>query len=415
MLQRYYSGCHTLRHNSGRIKIGLCCGTVEVNENGDPTGTIANKAQRITGQTNTGEIWVDATFKNEVSSSWGKAKTAKYFTSCGRKTLTGITPKKQELFSFNQLLYNRDNSGSGLENNILDHLSEASVINANIKSSDLENKSWVIWPVVPRKEVLNAIHRGQIEIIRLLTILGWNVHVLIVDCGAKDNASKNESKHFKGLISAYTKKRNIKDFQFSFMSNLYKPKCNNCDKLHKYFQSVISDLTLKNLLNINNKNYAKPVQKIIVESATLDFLKPALQIASVFHLYDELNISKKCIIVAGYDEKIQWERAHDILDFRDKIGVLFNPILETRAGYQERQGKRWPYWDSWKEMADQMKKSNLAEWTTKMHIYIPAFPDKNISIGKKTISQKALKSNAFLKNISREELAKQVHKNILSI
>ncbi len=278
----------------------------------------------------------------------------------------------------------------------------------------MSTPNYVIWPVVPR-DIVNAIHRGQLEIIRLLAILGWHVRVLIADCGATNSTPKRYSIKFQREISRYAKLRSMRNFDFSFLSDLYKPGANNCPKRHEFFRKVISDLTLENMMKINSKSYPKSIQQTIKDAATLDFLKQALVIAEV------LNVSKslqcKCVVISGEDERILYESTNlNIPDSRKQLGALFNPILTSAKGYQERQNKNWPQWDSWDSMVNEMKSTNLMEWTTKLHAYIPAFPSQNLKIGDVEIGPSDLdKKNLRKKKINQESLAKHVFEKILGI
>ena len=200
--------------------------------------------------------------------------------------------------------------------------------------------------------------------------------MLLADCGAKDTP-RHESEEFMRNVNKYMTQRNLENITFSFMSDLYKPQSEQCYAMHGYFQKVITDFTLEELISINNKEYAVAVKEKIMKSSTLDFLRPALTIGAVLRLSPKLG--GKSVVVVGHDEKIQWERGLDIQGSRSQFGVIFNPVLET-GRYQVRQEKTMPFWYSWEAMAADMEKSNLAQWTTQLHAYLPEFPSKCVTI-----------------------------------
>ena len=82
------------------------------------------------------------------------------------------------------------------------HFGEASITPANARLADIASLPLIIWPVVPRDGV-NAIHRGQLEIIRLLAMMGSKVHVLIADCGVAENYPRPYSEEFRKMIDDY--------------------------------------------------------------------------------------------------------------------------------------------------------------------------------------------------------------------
>jgi hypothetical protein len=243
-------------------------------------------------------------------------------------------------------------------------------------------------------------------------MVGSKVHVLIADCGATNNPKRTYSERFKSDINKHALKRNLKDIQYSFMSDLFEPRCDGCDRFHNHFQSVISQLTLEDLLAINNKEYAEDVKKGIKTSPTLDFLHPALTISSVIHLSTDIN--DKCIVVVGHDEKIQWESAHQaIRSTRDRFGVLFNPKLMRKGGTQGRQTHNWPMYFSWEKIVEEMEEYDLAQWLTQLHLFLSSFPASTITIDGIAFSPTDWQKNEqFESKIDKNALAQQVF-NIL--
>ncbi len=249
-LQQYYSPSNCYDIPPIRVRIGMYLGVVDARTD-DVFGSGVNQAARVEGHAAPNEIWVNKELFTAISKVWNRYKAEKYLTSKGKFELRGIKdPPKQELFSFNWTNYVQDFPDKGLQQLVFEHLQNASIVPSNFTVTDMSTHNYVIWPVVPRN-IVNAIHRGQLEMIRLLTILGWRVHVLIADCGAIDNTTRQYSEIFQREIVRYAKLRSMKNFNFSFLRDLYEPGSSNCQQRHRLFQSVISDLTLNDMLNIN--------------------------------------------------------------------------------------------------------------------------------------------------------------------
>lgn len=413
-LQQYYMHQANFSPAELNSRIGLYLGIVEETDQ-DVFGSGVNQGARVESLCRPGEIWVHEEFVKVVSKIWGKSNSDIYFISEGRFELKGISnPPDQELFSFDWKVNVAKYPKFGLAQVVLNHLENASIVVSNLNLNDISRAETIIWPVVPRDNV-NAIHRGQLEIIRLLTILGWSVHVLIADCGITKNFTKEYASKFKDSIEMYAGKRGMKNFQYSFMSDLYTPKCNKCDILHKYFQKVISSLTLQNLLDFNHKGYSEDVKDFVKKAMTLDFLHPVLTIASIMYMCDQKN--SKCIVVVGYDEHIQWVGVHSsIPETCEKYGVLFNPIINKKEGAQARQTRNWPIFFSTDGVVSAMEDFDMKEWLVKLHLFIPNFPSNFVKIGTKTITPEDwLPNKRLADDIDKYIIAKEVYEKIFNI
>ena len=358
-------------------RIGLFLGVIEP-DGDDVFGPGVNQAARVEGKSTPGAIWLNNELVEAVSKIWGESKTNHLFNIEGEFELKGIK-EKQNLHSFNWQEYIKKNPKDSLSELVYRQFQDASVILSNLNLEDFANQAPIIWPVVPRDGV-NAIHCGQLEIIRLLAMLGSRVHVLIADCGATNNQPREYSENFKNMIDRYASRRNLRDIAYTYMNDLFTPRCEGCDELHGIFQSVISQLTLENLLDINHKDYANDVQAAIREAPTLEFLHPALTLSSVILL--SKRIGEKCVVVAGYDENIQWAKSHSFIPAtRDQYGALFNPVLKEKEGlHQGRQTKNWPIYFSSQEIVDDMARYDLAKWLTQLHLFLSSFPAAEVEV-----------------------------------
>jgi len=383
-MQQYYADKPCLSRIPIGLRIGLYLGVVEPVE-ADAFGFGVNQAARTEGKAEAGQVIINKQLFETIIDIWGEERAKTYFISIGEHELKGITrPPRQELFSFDWQLYGHDNPLDGQSKLVFDHLYQGQVEASNIYSSDLSRPDIVIWPVAHR-DTVNVIHMGQAEVIRLLVLLGWRVHLLIADCGAPNSYDKIDPIAFCDKLKKYTANRDIEQIETSYLSEYYKPGFPDYDRIQGIFRSIISDLTLQDFLNIVNKGYADNVKEDIRRRATLDCLRPILPLAAVFYLSKMTR--QKSIIVAGADERHQWNRAYDIPNIRDQIGVLMIPVLnEDKDNHQMPLSKSGPIWSSERALFSAMSLSNTAWWTFHLHAFIPAFPAPFVEISGNTIT-----------------------------
>lgn len=376
-LQEYYKDQPCFRQPPIRVRIGLYLGVVEPVGN-DVLGSGVNRAARTQGEADPCEILLNKDLVTQIERVWAAPDVAKYLSSTGELPLDGIA-SPQELFLFDWQQYGYDHPEIGQARLIYEHLRRASVEPSMLEPEDLARPGTLIWPVVPR-DLLTAIHRGQTEIVRLLALLGWNINLLIADCGARNNYDRTYSSAFSEKLEHYVAGRGVGHISIEYLSDFFDPEYEGYNRVQAIFRGITVDLTLQDLLNINNKEYSDDVKEEIKRSATLDCLRPALSIAAVLYLVE--TAGQKGIVVAGADEKIQWERAYDIPNTRGHIGVMMNPILKVDPTHQSRQSRNWPSWPSPEALLREMNSNNnLAWWTYNLHAFVPAFPAGSVTIG----------------------------------
>ncbi len=364
-----------------QVRVGLYLGVVEPIDN-DVIGSGANRAARTQGEATSGEILLNKDLVSQIERIWGSPEVAKYLLSTGEHHLKGIN-EPQELFLFNWRQYGYDHPDVGQAKLVHEHLRRASVEPSMLEPEDLARPGIIIWPVVPR-DLLTAIHRGQTEVVRLLALLGWNINLLIADCGARNNYDRTYSSVFSEKLKRYVEGRGVSHIQVQYLSDFFDPTYEGYGRVQAIFRGITADLTLQDLLNINNKEYSDDVKEEIKRSATLDCLRPALALAAVLYLVEK--VGQKGIVVAGSDEKIQWERAYDIPNTRGNIGVMMNPILRTDPTHQSRQSRNWPSWPSPEALLREMSSNNnLSWWTYNLHAFVPAFPASSVRIGEQDV------------------------------
>jgi hypothetical protein len=122
--------------------------------------------------------------------------------------------------------------------------------------------------------------------------------------------------------------------------------------------------------------------------------------------------------VAGYDELKQWEGAHtSIQAARNQFGVLFNPILNTKQGFQGHQKKDWPLYFSWDQIYRDMDNYDLAVWFTKLHLFLSSFPAPSVVINGVSIFPDVWQDDSkaeeqLFKKVDKVHLAKHIFNQI---
>jgi hypothetical protein len=412
-LQQYYLPQECCEKPPIKLRIGLTFGSVNIDTKGNARGQLLSEAERIQSIAAPGQIIVSKVFYDEIVRKWGPEKSDRYLSSIGHKELKGFEGK-HELFLFNWVLHAANSPKDGLAEIVYKHFQNASLELSNLGVNDIAQSATVIWPVVPRGFV-NSIHRGQLEVIRLLSWLGWSIKVLIADCGS-NNVSRDYSEQFKQKIEEYTKLRGMKSIEYVLMSDILKPRSDYCHDMHSYFQQVINNVQYQELVDINRKKLNKEDFEIkIAKSGTIDFLRPLLTIAVIQRICK--HATAKSIVIAGEDEERQWKRFHLVPESSTQFGALLIPLLSMKkVDCQGQQTHDWPHWFSVQQLRAEMDIAYLAGWTVQLHAYLPAFPTKGIEIDQVEYTPDQWKDiKAFDDKINKDALANHVFASILSI
>lgn len=311
---------------------------------------------------------------------------AKLWTTCGELWGSELLENRcqsmesGQLFRFDWEEYGRSSIDASIAGQVYEHFKRSGVVLSNFTVRDLNLPGMVIWPVVPR-QLATAIHRGQIELIRLLSMLGWRVAVLVADCGDGDAYTSTYIDKFQACLSAAALRRGIAFERVVRMTELYDPGYVNYRELQLLFRSVSSRMTVAELMAINNKNYSEPDIIELRGKTTLTYIRPPLTIAAVLHL--AAREQGKCAVVSGYDEAAQWTQAFNETGATSKIGALMIPVIKMNKEHQLLQQRRWPIWDSEAELLQHISdsESNTAWWLFRLHAFMPSFPDNEIEIG----------------------------------
>lgn len=379
--QQYIQKRPCLERQDLIVRVALYLGAVEA-KNDDVFGSGVNKAARTAGLTEPGTVTINGDILKNMIIAWGKEKTDKYFVSIGTYDLKGIKDK-EDLYIFKWQLYAKEHAHESLASRVYRCLEDASTVPTNFNENDLNSAGVIIWPVVPR-EIATVIHRGQIEMIRLLALLGWRIHFLIADCGT-DGEETSRIKPFTDAILSHATYRNLRGIEVSCLSTYYDKKYDEQAEVIEQFKLITTKLTIKNLTEINLKDYSEDDSSRIQENAALNFLRPILTCATVLHLAKKCLTTyagSKILIVAGEDEKTQWQH---VIELDPKhIGAIFNPSLrisDATGQHTARQSRNWPIWLSKSNLLEEMKTTNAAKWVFQLFAQIPSFPSKKALIG----------------------------------
>lgn len=385
-LQQFYAAqpCF-VREAALLTRVGLYLGAVEP-VSGDVFGSGVNRAARVEGLAEPTTVMVNAALVESIATAWGVDKADRYFRTAGEFELKGIpNPPTHKLFVFEWEKYAKENAGDSLAGRVYSHLRSAGVEVLDANVDEIGKPGTIIWPVVPRKAV-NAIHRGQLEVIRLMALLGWRVRVLLADCGARKNPTRSEAEEFGRRLRRCAEDRAIRIDEEHFMTDLFDTSYDHYPDVHDKFKAITSEVTLETYLAIINKSYSQTVKDAMRAEATLDSLRPILTCAAVLHLAEQTGT--RCLVVAGQDEAIQWHETRSVPKMRDNLAALLIPILEDDEKEQAKQLDGWPIWYSDVALRADLvsEKRNLGAWVFRLHVLLPAFPASTVKIGETVCS-----------------------------
>ncbi len=344
-------------------------------------------------------VWVNSALREHIRKVWSEKRAAPFFASIGRPPLKGFS-QDEELFEFDWQRYAEANPGRTLGGRVFTCLRDAEVIALNLNSLHLTAPGRVVWPLVPR-ELVTAIHRGQLEIVRLLAMLGWQIHLLVADCGAATSVEGRAVASFIAAVSKCARDRGLRNIETSSLSSYFDISYSKQKDVLDRFRAIATALKVQDLIEINQKDYSKRVLSEIRKSPALDFLRPVLTCAAVLHLANEWQPASgnpKTIVVCGSDERTQWRKALGLAAPRTCLGAVLNPALRTLEGgrtHTVRQRSDWPIWDAPEDLRDTMKDTNAAKWVFVLFGQLPSFPRPDLPANERLGTGKALSAKSW--------------------
>jgi len=389
-LQQVYATQPCLVRPPVGVRVSLCLGLVEPVSSEvfgtDAFGPGVIKAKRQESQTEPANVTVNRELMDKMSATWGPMLASRYFNSIGERELKGME-RTEELFVFDWQSYSADNPRDSLAQRVFDCLIESGVVPANLSTDDLTPPGVVLWPVVPRA-IATAIHRGQIEILRLFAFLGWGIHLLIANCGAAGEPNPKRVESFAQAIRGHAVSRGVRISDTSELSDYFAPDYQRLAQSLDCFKQTTLALTVQRLIDINQKEYSEKVRDEIRDNSALYFLLPVLTCAAVSHLathHREQKLDARTVVVCGLDEEIQWSALLDLPSVRQCLSVVYNPILRESsiggAAHTVRQKSDWPIWYSRHELQEGLEGTNVARWLFQLFAQLPCFPSPFVPAG----------------------------------
>ncbi|RHJ53165.1 toll/interleukin-1 receptor domain-containing protein [Bacteroides sp. AM10-21B] len=247
----------------------------------------------------------------------------------------------------------------------------------NLTYQCITSKSPVIWPVVPRQQV-NIIHFAQIEVARVLALLGCPLKVIIANCGNNSNITPSrEDVIFKESLEKVLKKKDITNYTISFLNEYYDPLFSNGALILSKFVKISSSVKISKLSFFNTKDESYDASAIhkVQDRTTLKYISPIfVWTASVYEAEQMSYLGQGSpIIIAGADEKSQW--AHVFTEINSSIGAIFIPVLkqeDDKTIFQDTQ----KLFFSKKELEDKLGAGNIDKWLLQTFVYLASFPDR---------------------------------------
>ncbi|NOU47677.1 MAG: toll/interleukin-1 receptor domain-containing protein [Bacteroidales bacterium] len=247
-----------------------------------------------------------------------------------------------------------------------------------LSSENLTRKSIVIWPIVPRLHI-NLIHKAQIEIVRILFLLGWDTKIIIANCGEHSDITPNKQDvEFKKKLEESLKRSKIERFEISFLNQYFTPDFPDGGNILSKFVKISSSIKINQLTVFNTKDesYNDEAQKKINDRTTLKYISPLFTWAASIYEAEKFinkNEGSKPIIIAGKDEESQW--SHIFREINSEIGAVFIPLLKDEDNttfFQE--GQKLVF--SKPQLLEKLSKGNIDKWLSQSFIFLSSFPQK---------------------------------------
>jgi hypothetical protein len=245
----------------------------------------------------------------------------------------------------------------------------------NVNKNDFDNHTIIIWPVVPRQNV-NLIHYSQIEVIRVLSLLGFNIHVIIANCGQSEIVPNKLDLDFKEKLERCFKKKEIIKYTIEFLNTYFSNEYEHGSDILSNFVKLSSSLNIDQLKHFNTKDdtYDNNAKLDVTARNTLKFISPLLTWSAAIFEADTFfknNSKSKALIIAGKDEVSQW--SHVISEVNSQIGAIFIPILKQEdlsTIYQEKK----PLIFSKIQLKSELGKGNIDRWLFQSFTNLAHFP-----------------------------------------
>lgn len=345
----------------------------------DVFGSGVNQGARLQSNTEPSMVTLNEGLLKSIEALYGKEAAGGLCPFAYKRPFKGITtPKKHKIFTFDYSTWKQTYPAYSLAALVKQHLASSNVELSNLKTEDLATPGLVIWPVVPRN-LVTAIHRCQIEVIRLLALIGWRVTVLIADCGGENEYHGDYVRRFQQSLEKHLNARQLSNIAIRQMSELYDPMHKEYSQVQEIFRHIMSTLTMQRVMELNNKEYSDEVIEQITRKSTLAYMRPTLTMAAVLHLTQ--GCASKCVVIAGKDEEGQWKLTYSIRNGLTALGACLIPIVKMDPKHQVQMDKSFPIWFGIEEASRHCcDGGNVADWLYDLLARLPAFPEHDVKI-----------------------------------
>lgn len=347
------------------IKIGLSHGEIILDRD-DIDGTAANLGSRVQGSADVGQILLDGGAYKALISQWGLEKVKKYCKSIGEKPLKGLGNEKLWEFDWEKF----DSDEEGVAKLVQEQLDCADFEITNTQNVPLSKGGKIFWPVVPRK-IATAIHRGQLEAIKLLSFCEWTTHLFIADSNNLFEDDSHNTSSFKDKIMEFAEKIGVSINQVEYMSEIFSIDSEEFPELLSLFKKVTSSYKIDDIFNYEGKSYENKDEHVR-DKSIMAFLRPIFTFVA-FQQFVKKNPEDHIMVISGNDERTQW---NDILtkeSLFQRVNLTFNPELK-KGEHLMCQIADWPIWLSRHQFEEQLEGTNLLEWSFNLFVLLPTFP-----------------------------------------
>lgn len=351
-------------------KAGIAHGEVTVSkEPMDVNGKAANLASRVLGQAQPGQVLLETNASEAIISRLGQG-IAKYFSTLGKRALKDFG--QQDLWVFEWENHMKDDHT--ISELITKKLQDAHFVLANTVDVPLSQPGCIFWPVVPRG--INAIHKGQLEAIKLLCFCGWETHLFVADSDQVFDSGGTASQDFEKEVQGYAKKIGVSLTTIEYLSKVFDSSSAEFASLLTKFKDLSKSFRVEDVFQYEGKSY-EDSQQLVMYKTILEFLRTIFTLVAFQHFTD--NCAKPIAIVAGVDELPKWENYLESRGLLKKVSLICNPELKKGEHLIQQDSFR-PVWRSKHNFIKHTNETNLTQWAFDLFVCLPQFPKTEITI-----------------------------------
>ena len=212
--------------------------------------------------------------------------------------------------------------------------------------NDLCEKGTLLWPMNTQNNV-TYIHAAQFQLAKLFTLAGWQLKIIIGDCGHNSSKENNAQIEFKKALEDFFTKNDFsaENYKITFLSQYFiRNSENNIEidqkDLLNEFHSISNNVLWKDYKSEILKEYDDDTCRKIENRKILNNIQPLLiwSVVASINQYNVANKNGKVVVIAGEDEFKQWERIVDTRR-RNNLSVIFIQELKTADGKTMNQSE----------------------------------------------------------------------------